>query len=354
MHNNTFMDRLNYLIRRLLLIIPTFLGITIVCFSLTRLLPGGPVDIQLMKMRNIGGAEQQGSGQNRVTQVTEDYRAELNKQYGFDQPLLTQYWDWLVIKRMGMLIPSYDYPNRTAWQLIAARIPVSLWFGITGFILSYLICIPLGIMKALRHQQAFDAISSVIVFAGYAIPAFALGMTLKMFFCGTVENLFDFFPLGGFESDFAVPPTWSQRLFDRAWHMTLPVTCYVAGNFAVLTLIMKNSLLDQVASDYVRTVLAKGATRQRAIWLHAFRNALIPIATGFGSILGILFAGSIIIESIFEIPGMGRLSWDALIGRDYAVFMGLLAFTALMQLVGNLISDFCYILIDPRIHFGKS
>ena len=346
------MDRLAYLLRRLLLVIPTFLGITLVCFALTRMLPGGPVDIQLMKMRNMGESSE--SGASSVTQVTKEYRDELNKQFGFDRPLCVQYYDWLVNKRMGMSIASYDYPNRTAWQLIASRIPVSLWFGITGFVLSYLICIPLGIAKALRHRQAFDAVSSLIVFIGYAIPAFALGMVLKMLFWGTVESLWDVFPLGGFESDFPGHVSLGTRLADRAWHMALPVTCYVAGNFAVLTLIMKNSLLDQIASDYVRTVLAKGATRRRAIWGHAFRNALIPIATGFGSILGVLFAGSIIIENIFDIPGMGRLSWDALVGRDYAVFLALLVLTSIIQLIGNLLSDFCYMLIDPRIHFGKS
>lgn len=346
------MDRLAYLIRRLLLVIPTFLGITIVCFALTRLLPGGPVEVQLMKMRNIGGGE--GRGNAAVSQVTEEYRSELTKQFGFDRPVTVQYWDWLVHKRMGLRIPSYDYPNRTAWQLISSRIPVSLWFGITSFVLSYLICIPLGIAKALRHRQTFDALSSLVVFAGYAIPAFALGMVLKMLFCGTVEGLGDIFPLGGFESDFAEAPSWGARLADRAWHMALPVACYVAADFAVLTLIMKNSLLDQIASDYVRTALAKGATRRRAIWGHAFRNALIPVATGFGSVLSLLFAGSIIIETIFEIPGMGRLSWDALTGRDYAVFMALLALTSVIQLLGNLLSDFCYMLIDPRIHFGQS
>ncbi|MCL1920154.1 MAG: ABC transporter permease subunit [Kiritimatiellaeota bacterium] len=345
------MDRISYLIRRLLLVIPTFLGITVVCFSLTRLLPGGPVEIKLMQMRNIGGAEDRSSV--GVQQVDEKYKEELKKQFGFDRPVYVQYYDWLVKNRMGMRISSYDYPNRTAWQLISERIPVSLWFGITSFLLSYLICIPLGIAKALRHRQAFDAASSVIVFVGYAIPAFALAMMLKMLFCGTIEGLWDIFPLGGFGSDeaTALPPL--QRLADRAWHMALPVACYVSGNFAVLTLMMKNSLLDQIASDYVRTVLAKGATRGRAIWLHAFRNALIPIATGFGGILTVLFAGSIIIESIFEIPGMGRLSWDALNSRDYAVFMALLALTSVLQLFGNLVSDFCYMLIDPRIHFGK-
>ncbi|MBQ9431550.1 MAG: ABC transporter permease subunit [Kiritimatiellae bacterium] len=346
------MNRISYIIRRLLLVIPTFLGITMVCFALTRLLPGGPVDIQLMKMRAIGGAE--GAGSKAVTQITEEYRQELNKQFGFDRPIYVQYWDWLVNKRMGMRIASYDYPNKTAWQLISARIPVSIWFGGISFLLSYLICIPLGIAKALRHRTAFDAASSVVVFIGYAIPSFALAMILKMCFCGTVEGLADIFPLGGFESDFSGYVPWTTRLADHIWHMALPVACYVSGNFAILTLMMKNSLLDQISSDYVRTVFAKGASRRRAIWLHAFRNALIPIATGFGSILGLLFAGSVIIESIFEIPGMGRLSWDALIGRDYAVFMALLSLTSLLQLAGNLISDFCYMVIDPRMHFGQS
>jgi microcin C transport system permease protein len=193
----------------------------------------------------------------------------------------------------------------------------------------------------------------VIVIIGYSFPAFALAMVLKMLFCGTVDGLWDVFPLGGFESDAVEGAALGTRLADRAWHMVIPVACYVAGNFAFLTLIMKNSLLDQVASDYVRTVLAKGASRSRAIWGHALRNSLIPIATGFGSIMSILFAGSIIIENIFEIPGMGRLSWEALIGRDYAVFMALLALTSVMRLVGNLISDFCYMIIDPRINFDK-
>lgn len=346
------MDRSSYILRRLLLMIPTFLGITVVCFALTRLLPGGPVDIHLMKMRAIGGPE--AAADRGVAQVTEEYRQTLSRQFGFDHPLPHQYWDWLARKRMGMLIPSYDYPNRTAWQLIKTRIPVSLWFGTVSFLLTYLVCIPLGIAKALRHGEPFDAISSLAVFVGYALPSFALAMALKMLFCGTVDGLGDIFPLGGFGSEFDTPPTFWQQLWDRAWHMALPVICYVAGNFAVLTLIMKNSLMDQVSSDYVRTVLAKGATRQRAIWGHAFRNALIPIATGFGSVLGILFAGSIIIESIFEIPGMGSLSWEALIGRDYAVFMALLALTSVLQLAGNLVSDLCYLLLDPRIHFGTS
>lgn len=346
------MDRISYLVRRLLLVIPTFIGITIVCFSLTRFLPGGPVEIRMMRLKGMGAAGET-SGGTSAAHVSEEYRKELESQFGFDKPLYEQYWDWLVVNRMGMKLPSYDYPNKTAWQLISSRIPVSLWFGLASFLLTYLICIPLGIAKALKHRQGFDAASSLIVFIAYAIPSFALAMLLKMFFCGTVEGLLDVFPLGGISSDFDVAPTFWEWFRDRAWHMAMPICCYVAGSFAMLTLLMKNSLLDQISADYVRTVIAKGGTRTRAIWCHAFRNALIPVATGIGSMISLLFAGSIIIETIFEIPGMGRLSWDALIGRDYAVFLALLALTASFQLVGNLISDLLYMLIDPRIDFSK-
>ena len=348
------MDRLAYLIRRLLLVIPTFIGITIICFSLTRFLPGGPVELKLMKMRGMGGGgEAAAAAQGTAASVTDDYRKELERQYGFDKPVYEQYWQWLVTNRMGMKLESYQYPNKTAWQLIKGRIPVSIWFGLASFFLTYLICIPLGIAKALRHRQAFDAGSSLIVFVSYAIPSFALAMGLKMLFCGTMDGGWDVFPLGGISSDFATEPSAWVWFKDRAWHMVLPVLCYVAGSFAMLTLLMKNSLLDQISADYVRTVIAKGATRRRAIWGHAFRNALVPIATGLGPIIGLLFAGSIIIESIFEIPGMGLLSWNALMGRDYAVFLALLSLTASFQLIGNIISDVLYMLIDPRIDFSK-
>ena len=351
------MDRLAYLIRRLLLVIPTFLGITIVCFALTRFLPGGPVEIRLMRMRGMaqqGAAGEAGGGANvSAAHITEKYKEQLNKQFGFDRPLYEQYWNWLVPNCMGMKLKSYDYPNKTAWELIKSRIPVSIWFGLASFILTYLICIPLGIAKALRHRQRFDAISSFVVFVSYAVPSFALAMVLKMCLCGTVEGLGDVFPLGGISSDFGMEPSAWTWFWDRAWHMALPILCYVSSSFAMLTLLMKNSLLDQISADYVRTVIAKGATRRRAIWGHAFRNALIPIATGLGPMIAVLFAGSIIIESIFEIPGMGRLSWDALVGRDYSVFLALLALTASFQLVGNLISDVLYMVIDPRIDFAK-
>lgn len=346
------MDKLAYIIRRVLLVIPTFIGITIVCFSLTRFLPGGPVEMRLLKMRGMG-AEGARTSQTIGANVTEEYRKELEKQFGFDKPIYEQYYNWLITNCMGMNLPSYDYPNKTAWQLIKSRIPISIWFGLTAFILTYLICIPLGILKALNHRHIFDAFSSLVVFIAYAIPSFALGMALKAIFCGSVEGLWDVFPIAGVSSDFDFEPTIWEWFLDRSWHMFLPICCYVAGSFAMLTLLMKNSLLDQISADYVRTVIAKGGSRCRAIWVHAFRNSLIPLATGIGSMIGLIFAGSIIIESIFEIPGMGRLSWDALVGRDYSVFLALLTLTASFQLIGNLISDVLYMIIDPRIDFSR-
>jgi microcin C transport system permease protein len=346
------MERLEYFVRRLLLVIPTFLGITFMAFGLTQFIPGGPVEQAIMRMRGLGGAEGP-AGAGDAVSVSDAYREQIEAYYGFNQPFAKRYWHWLVTNRIGLQMESYKFPNKTAWQLISSRLPVSLIFGITGFVLSYLICIPLGIVKALRHGGTFDFVSSILVFAGYAIMPITLGMLLKMLFCGTVEGLWDFFPVAGFESDRFRDLSFPGKVADRFHFMFLPVLCYVIGNFAVLTLLMKNSLLDQIGQDYIRTVLAKGGTSRRAIWGHALRNALIPIATGFGSILTVMFAGSVIVEQIFEIPGMGRLGLEAIVGRDYPVFMGALSLTALLGLIGNLLSDFCYVLIDPRINFQR-
>lgn len=348
------MQRYTYFLRRLLLIVPTFIGITLVCFALIQFVPGGPVEQALMQMRGIstGGGETV-TGQDASAGLTDSYRKELEARFGFDQPFYKRYYNWLVRDRLGMQMESYMFTNKTAWQLIRERLPVSLIFGITGFVLSYLICIPLGIAKALRNGTRFDFVTSAIVFTGYAIPAFAFGMVLKLLLTGTLEGFPAWFPIGGFESEGFAELSLLAKFADRFRHMALPVLCYVIGNFALLTMLMKNNLLDQIGRDYIRTVFAKGGSRHLAIWGHALRNSLIPIATGFGSIMTLMFAGSVIIERVFEIPGMGRLGLDAIIGRDYAVFMGTLALTSILGLLGNVISDFCYVLIDPRITFEK-
>ena len=347
------MERLNYFIRRFLLVIPTFLGITVLCFGLIQFVPGGPVEQIIMKMKGIGAGESS-RGAGAQASISIQQRKDIEAHFGFDQPFYKRYWKWLVTDRLGMKMESYKFPNKTAWQLIKERFKVSLIFGVAGFVLSYLACIPLGILKGLRHNKMFDLGSSLVIFVGYAIPPFAFGMVLKMLFCGTVEGLWDFFPVSGFYSDnFAAMTFWEQTK-DIFMHMFLPVLCYIIGNFAILTLLMKNSLLEQISKDYIRTVLAKGGSFTRAIWGHAFRNSLIPIATGFGSILTVMFAGSVIIEQVFEIPGMGRLSLEAIVGRDYPVFMGILSLTSVLGLIGNIFSDFLYILIDPRIDFQKN
>jgi len=346
------MERLDYFVKRFLLIIPTFIGITVLCFLLIQFVPGGPVEQAIMQMKGIGTGEA-AVGQGDAQSITEKQRKDIEAYYGFDQPIYKRYLTWLVTHRIGMQMPSYRYPNKTAWQLIQGRFQVSLIFGLTGFLLSYLVCIPLGIVKALRHNGMFDLSSSVVVFVGYAIPPFAFGMVLKMLLCGTVEGFPDIFPISGFHSEnFASLSVFNQAQ-DIFMHMALPVLCYVIGNFAVLTLLMKNSLIEQVSRDYVRTVVAKGGSFSRAVWGHAVRNSLIPIATGMGSILTVMFAGSVIIEQVFEIPGMGRLSLESIVGRDYPVFMGILALTSILGLLGNILSDFLYVMIDPRINFQE-
>ncbi len=351
------MERLDYFIKRFLLIIPTFIGITFVVFLLCQFVPGGPIE-QLLAQNKAGG-ESEGSGSQAREALTEELLQELRAEFGFDKPILVRYWDWLWHKRAGLLLQSYKWRDQTSWEVIASRFRVSIIFGSIGFGLTYAICIPLGIAKALRDGSSFDFASSLIVFIGYAIPAFAFGMLLKLCLCGASDDLFglfpslNWFPCAGFESEHFDQLTAWGKLKDRVLHMFLPVTCYMISNFAVLTLLMKNSLLEQVSQDYVRTVLAQGSSLNRAIWGHALRNALIPIATGIGGILTVFFAGSVLIESVFEIPGMGKLSLDVIISRDYAVFMAILSLTSVLALIGNIITDMTYILIDPRIHFDR-
>jgi len=347
------MERMDYFIRRFLLVIPTFIGITILVFGLIQFVPGGPVELVIMQMKGIGVSES-GRGIGVQGSISDQQRKAIEAHFGFDKPFYKRYWKWLITDRLGMKMESYKFPNKTAWQLIRERFKVSLIFGITGFLLSYLVCIPLGILKALRHNKIFDLVSSITVFIGWAIPPFAFGMVLKMLFSGTVEGLWDIFPVSGFYSDNFHTLTFFEKAYDIFRHMFLPVICYMIGNFAVLTLLMKNSLLEQISKDYIRTVLAKGGSFTHAVWGHALRNSLIPIATGFGSILTLMFAGSVIIEQVFEIPGMMRLSLEAIVGRDYPVFMGILSLTSVLGLVGNILSDFTYVLIDPRITFQEN
>ncbi len=344
------MNRLHYFLSRLVLVGVSFIGIILITFLFTQVVPGGPVEQYIASLKSAGG-ESGATGLASEAMSAEQIEG-IRKVYNLDKPFLQRFWIWLVDDRFGMQATSYKFTNKTTWQLISERFPISLSFGIPSLILTYLICVPLGIAKALRNGKTFDLVSSLVVFTLYALPAFAFGMVLKMLFCGTTDWGMSVFPLGGFRSlNWEELSTWGS-IKDQVWHMFLPVTCYVIGNFAVMTLLMKNSLLEQISQDYVRTVLAKGATLHQAVWKHALRNALIPIATGIGSILTIMFAGSVLIEKVFNIPGIGLLSLDAVITRDYPLFLGIVCIQSILGLLGQVLADFCYLLIDPRMDFG--
>lgn len=333
--------------------IPTFFGIILICFSLTRLLPGGPLEQYLASRKGGGNMESGGSGSGKQGAVSEEEMKKLQEKFDLDKPFLVAFWKWAYHKNLGLTAESTSFSEKKVLTLIAEKIPVSLIFGITGFFLTYLICIPLGITKALRDGSFFDLSTTTLVFIGYSLPPLAFALLLKLMFCGVSDHFFNWLPAAGYYSDNYDNLNFWGRIIDVAKHMLLPVICYIAGNFAVITILMKNSLMEQISQDYIRTVIARGGKFRLAIWGHALRNALIPIATGIGGIMTIMFAGSIIIERIFEIRGMGFLSIEAIVGRDYPVFLGILVLTTILSMLGNLLSDFCYMIIDPRINFDK-
>ena len=248
----------------------------------------------------------------------------------------------------GDLGISYVY-DEPVTRLIRDRLHISCYFGILGFILSYMVCIPLGIAKAVRHGSFFDWTTSVLVFVAYSIPGYFLGALLLVFFGG--GSFWDVFPLGGFVSEGFESLNFQAKCLDLLHHTFLPVLCYTIGSFATVTVLMKNSLLENLSQDYVRTAIAKGLSQRRVIFVHALRNSLIPISTGMGSIIGIFLAGSYMIEKVFNIDGIGMLSYVSIMSADYPVVLGFLVLNTLILLIGNLLSDLLYALIDPRIKF---
>ena len=250
----------------------------------------------------------------------------------------------------GNLGKSYTY-LKPVTEVMKPRFKISLFFGLTGIFLSYLICIPLGIKKALNHGTAFDFGSSVIIFIAYSVPGWALGGVLLVLFGG--GSFFDIFPLGGFRSPSEIWDTLTpfQKIVDQIHHMILPIIAWSIGSFATLTVLMKNSLLENLSQDYVRTAFAKGIKETRVIWYHAMRNSLIPIASGIGHILGVVIAGSYFIERMFNIDGFGRLAYEAILSRDYPVTLGYLVIVVIIRLLGNIISDLVLATVDPRIRF---
>ncbi len=315
------------------------------------IVPGGPIERAIMQYRmGLQQAGEVGSGNADFVDLmlTSDAIEQMRKDYGFDKPVLIRYVLWLWNVLHLDLGTSYAYGD-PVWEVIKFRLPVSLYFGSIGFFLSYFVCIPLGALKAVKHKQLFDTISSILVFVGYATPGFALGIVLLVLFGG--GSFWDIFPLGGFVSDEFADLSFFSKIWDLVHHTILPVICYMISSFATLTILMKNSLLDNFNQDYILTAFSKGLSARVVIFKHAFRNSLIPLATGFGHFLSIILAGSFLIERVFNIDGMGLLGYTSIIDRDYPVVLGILVISSVLGLVGNILSDICYVLIDPRIEF---
>ncbi len=353
----------SYFIRRILLMIPTFLGITIIFFFVLQIVPGGPLEQEIMKLRSgmasMGGAGQLGatsdagmsSGGGTDTggmEIPEEAMAEMKKFYGMDKPIHMRYvhWLWNVIKLD--LGTSYYYAE-PVWDLIKQRIPISLYFGLIGVILSYSICIPLGVAKAIKHGSPFDTASSILVFIGYSIPGWALGAVLLVLLGG--GSFWDVFPLGEFTSENYDSLSFWGKITDKVHHTVLPAIAWTITSFAMMTVMMKNALMENMGQDYVRTAFAKGLAEKRVIFVHAMRNSLIPLATGIGGLIGLFLAGSFLIEKTFNINGMGLLGYNAILTRDYPIALGFLVVGGIIRLIANLISDVVYAIVDPRIRF---
>lgn len=338
-----------YFLRRLLLVLPTFIGITLLVFAITRVVPGGPIE-RMMTQLQQGGEHRTAIAKSRSGNVlSEEQMEQLKAYYGFDKPVLTSYaqWFWRVLHfDLGRSTRYHD----PVWGLIKERFPVSIFYGIATLLVTYGVCIPLGIAKAVRHGAVFDNITSIIVFLGYALPGYVVGIALITLFA----SQFDWFPLGGFVSDDFDSFSIGKKIFDVWYHAALPLTAYLAGSFALTTLMMKNALMDNLSADYMRTAVAKGQSFDGAVHQHALRNSLIPIATSFGNNISLLLGGSFLIETIFNIDGIGLLGFESVLERDYPVVMGILVISSLLFLIGNILSDICVALVDPRIRFGES
>jgi len=324
--------------------IPTLFGISLIVFVIINLAPGSPIEQKIQALR-FSEAGASGGGDSGVNQ---EIIESLKKQYGFDKPLLTRYGIWLKNLATFNFGDSFTY-EEPVLDVIKRKFPVSLQFGLTSFILVYLICIPLGVFLAMRENSWIDAAISTTLGIFYAIPPFMLGILLIVFLAG--GSFFDIFPLGEMMSDNYDDLSFFGKIWDRIHHFILPGICYMIGSFTTLSFLMKNSLLEEIKKNYIRTAQAKGLDKKTVYLKHALRNALIPIVTGIGGFLSIFFAGSILIEQIFQLDGIGLLSYKALLDRDYNIIMGMTFLQSLALLVGNVIGDLAYVLVDPRIDF---
>ena len=342
-----------YIFKRLLLLIPTLLGILALTFAIIQFVPGGPVEQMVQQLnhgsQNMAEVSSAGGLHGGRQGLSAEEIDKLKVLYGFDKPPLTRFID-MVGQYLRFDLGDSFFQPKSVMALVVEKLPVSMSLGLWTFFLTYLICIPLGIAKAVRDGSRFDAISSLLILIGYAIPGFVLGILLLILFGG--GSFWSLFPLGGMVSDDWATYSTGQKISDYLWHMVLPITASVVGNFAVMTLLTKNVFLEDIRRQYVYTARAKGLSERRIMWKHVFRNAMIPLITGFpAAFLGAFFTGSLLIETLFSLDGLGLLSYEAVMKRDYPVVMGTLYVFTLMGLLAKLLSDVSYVLVDPRIHF---
>jgi microcin C transport system permease protein len=352
---------LAYIVRRLLLVIPTLFSIMLVNFVIVQAAPGGPVDQVLAQIRGAaggslarvsgGGTGETGGAQSRAARgIDPKLIEELQHQFGFDKP---------PAERFLLMIGNYlrfdfgnsFFRNEDVITLIGEKLPVSISLGLWTTLLTYLISIPLGIRKAVRDGSTFDVWTSGVIFVGYAIPSFLFAILLIELFAG--GSYFQWFPLRGLVSDDWASFDWPHRILDYFWHLVLPVTALVVGSFASLTMLTKNSFLEEINKQYVTTARAKGLTERRVLYGHVFRNAMLIVVAGFpAAFISILFTSALLIEVIFSLDGLGLLGFESVLNRDYPIVFGTLYIFTLVGLVMKLISDITYMLIDPRIDFA--
>jgi microcin C transport system permease protein len=345
----------SYIFKRLLLMIPTLFGILLITFIIIQFVPGGPVEQMVAQLQGrdagtVGQGPAASPGAYRGRQGVDAARVEeIKKLYGFDKPAPERFLQMLGQFARFDLGKSF-FHNKDVWQLIKEKLPVSISLGMWTFFLTYLISVPLGIAKAVRAGTRFDTATTFIVLLGYAIPSFVLGVVLLVYFAG--GSFVQWFPLRGITSS-----NWQDlglfgKVTDYLWHLALPGTAMVVGSFAVITVMTKNSVLEEIRKQYVLTARAKGLAERDVMWRHVFRNSLIPIMTGFpAAFVGAFFGGSLLIETLFSLDGLGLLSYESVIRRDYPVVFGTLFMFTIIGLLTTLLRDLSYLWVDPRVKY---
>ena len=339
---------LQYLLQRLLLLIPTFVGVTFLAYAIMLAAPGDPVDLFFAGGL---GAGTEGVDTDRLAEVNQA-KEELRQELGLDRPIPVQYALWVGRLLRGELGVSFK-DRQPVWDKIAPRIPVTVTLNVVSLVLTYLIAIPLGIYSAVRTGSVFDQVSTVAVFMLYSLPSFWIGTLIIIFFCG--GDFFAWFPPGGLRSlEHEASWPWHQRLADYAYHLAMPLLCTTYAAFAALSRFMRTSMLENASMDYIRTARAKGVSEPVVILKHMLRNSLIPVITILAGLLPSLIGGSVIIETIFSVPGLGQLAFQSVLARDYPVVIAIFAAGSFLTIVGILLSDLALAWVDPRIHFGGS